>query len=73
MTYKITTPMMVVASLNLHLDELPYAQLSHPELLDRRVLLLLLSLSLSLLDLPLLLPWATYEAKATHALNQNTV
>lgn len=63
-TYKMKTPIMVVASLSLHLAELPYAQLSHPvlELLSSALLVVdlesELDLSSELLE-PLDFPWAT--------------
>lgn len=58
------TPMIVVASLSLHLAELPYAQLSHPVLVVVSSALLVVVLEseldvlLSLLE-PLDFPWAT--------------
>lgn len=59
-TYKMNTPMIVVAVLTLHLLALPYAQLSHPDavLVEARPDLVLEVLS-SLLDFPMLLPCAT--------------
>lgn len=73
-TYKMITPMIVVAVLTLHLLALPYAQLSHPVfvLVVARVDLVL-EVLLSLLVFPMLFPWATYDARHTQALNQNTV
>lgn len=73
-TYKMITPMMVVAVLTLHLLALPYAQLSHPVvvLVVARVDLVL-EVLLSLLDFPMLFPCATYDARHTQALNQKTV
>jgi hypothetical protein len=64
-TYKITTPRTTVPVLSLHFPGLPYPKASHP---------LFFSLSLSLSSPsslgPALFPAATYDATATHALNQ---
>lgn len=68
--------MIVVAVLILHLLALPYAQLSQPVFVSlearRDLVLEELEVLSSLLDFPMLFPCATYDARHTQALNQNT-